>query len=234
MTVAALIVAAGRGTRFGAPFPKAHLSLAGCPILARAVAAFADHPRIDRVVAVVPDTARSRQFLRPSDRDRVLLVRGGAERGESVRHGLEALADASVVLVHDAARPLVPPELIDAVLEATLRSGAAVPAIPVPDTVKRASAEGAVAATVPREGLVLAQTPQGFRVSLLCAAYERAARDGFEGTDDASVVEHSGGAVTLVEGDPRNFKITTRDDLALAEAILAARPRRGGAEPEGG
>jgi 2-C-methyl-D-erythritol 4-phosphate cytidylyltransferase len=155
---------------------------------------------------------------------RVVLVAGGEERQDSVRRGLEALGDADVVLVHDAARPLVPRRVIDAVIDATLRSGAAVPVVPVADTVKRVESDGAVGETLPRDDLRLAQTPQGFRTGLLRAAYARAEREGFRGTDDASVVERAGGRVVVVPGSPRNLKITTPEDLRLAEALLRVWP----------
>lgn len=227
MTVAALIVAAGRGARMGAPVPKALHDLCGESILARAVAAFSSHPRIDRLVAAVTDPGESRKALRAVDRDRVVLVPGGPDRGASVRSALDAVGDADIVLVHDAARPLVPAPIIDAVIEATIRHGAAVPAIPVPDTVKRLAPDGMIAETVTREGLVLAQTPQGFRLDLLLDAYARARSDRFQGTDDAGLVERAGGRVAIVEGSSRNLKITTRADLALAAALLRSGPEGG-------
>jgi 2-C-methyl-D-erythritol 4-phosphate cytidylyltransferase len=226
MIIAALIVAAGRGARMGASTPKALLPLGGEPILARALAAFRGHPRIDGLVAVVTDPAEARSVLGKAASG-VALVPGGRERQESVRRGLEAIDDASIVLVHDAARPLVPRGVIDAVIEGTLRHGAAVPAIPVADTLKRRNVEGAIGATVPRDDLVLAQTPQGFRTELLRAAYDRAEREGFLATDDASLLERAGVRVVLVPGSARNIKITTPADLALAEALLAIGGKEG-------
>ena len=229
MTVAALIVAAGRGSRMGAARPKALLPIAGIPMLARAVAPFASHPRIARVVAVVADPDEARAALGPGAAG-VILVRGGAERQDSVRLGLRAAGDAGILLVHDAARPLVPRRVIDDVLQGAIRHGAAIPAIPVADTVKRV-ARGAVTGTVPRDDLRLAQTPQGFRAEILRDAYDRARRDRFRGTDDASLVEHAGGRVVVVEGSERNLKVTRPADLELAEALLRAAPDEAG-EPD--
>ncbi len=219
MSIAALIVAAGRGARMGASRPKPLLSLGGVTILARCVAAFSSHPRLARVVVVVADEGEARRALGVAAGP-ITLVRGGPERQDSVRLGLAAIGDAEIVLVHDAARPLVPGGIIDAVLDATVRHGAAIPVIEVSDTVKRVGADGLVAATVPRGDLRLAQTPQGFRVDLLRAAYDRAARVGALATDDAGLVERAGGRVAIVQGSPLNIKITRPADLALAEALL--------------
>ncbi len=226
MTVAALIVAAGRGARMGAAGPKALLPLGGTSILARAVAAFAARPRVARLIVVVADPGAARAAL-GDQAGRVVLVLGGEERQDSVLRGLEALEEAAIVLVHDAARPLVPAALIDAVIDAAIAHGAAVPVLPVVDTVKRIGPDGAVVATVRRDDLRLVQTPQGFRTDLLRAAYARAAREGVRATDDAGLVERCGGRVVVVPGSPRNIKITTPADLALAEALLRAGPPEG-------
>jgi 2-C-methyl-D-erythritol 4-phosphate cytidylyltransferase len=226
MTVAALIVAAGRGARMGATGPKALLPLGGTSILARAVAAFAARPRVGRLVVVVADPEPARAALGDAA-GRVLLVRGGEERQDSVLRGLEAVRDSAIVLVHDAARPLVPATLIDAVLDAAIAHGAAVPVLPVVDTVKRIGSDGVVLATVPRDDLRLAQTPQGFRTELLTAAYASASREGVRATDDSGLVERCGGRVVAVPGSPRNIKITTPADLALAEALLRGEATEG-------
>ena len=229
MSVQAIIVAAGRGVRMEASRPKAFLSLAGRTLLERTLAAFLAHPKIDHVVAAVPDPDEAGRILGRSA-GRAVLVRGGATRQESVSRGLAALPAAAdgIILVHDAARPLVTNDVIDAVIEAALRSGAAVPAIVPSDTIKKLAGDGAVEATLPRESLRLAQTPQGFRGATLRAAYARAEREGFTGTDDSVLVERAGGRVTIVEGSPRNIKITTPLDLLLAEAILARETVGGG------
>lgn len=205
----------------GAPRPKAFLPLEGETILARAVAPFMSHPRISRIVVVVADVDAAREALKEGSR-RVTLVPGGPKRQDSVRLGLGAIDGVDIVLIHDAARPLASASIIDSVIEAAAEHGAAVPVIPVGDTVKRLSPDRFVVSTVPREDLALAQTPQGFRADVLLRAYARAARDGFRGTDDAGVVEHDGGRVVAVEGSPRNIKVTVPADLDMAAALLRA------------
>lgn len=235
MTVAAIIVAAGRGLRMGADRPKPFLPLGGRTVLARAVAAFASHPRIAAIVVPVADPAEARAALGDLA-GRVRLVTGGAERQDSVRRGLDALGEAKafseakafgeaeIILIHDAARPLVPAWLIDAVIDAAAAHGAAVPGLAIPDTVKRVASDGAITGTVWRDDLRLAQTPQGFRAGILRAAYDEAERLSARGTDDASLVERCGGMVRLIPGSPRNIKITLPEDLLLAEALLALPP----------
>jgi 2-C-methyl-D-erythritol 4-phosphate cytidylyltransferase len=218
MQTAAIIVAAGQGTRMAASVEKIRLPIAGSAMLVRAVVAFTAHPRVDRVIVVAdPDSARD--ILGRDLAAKVVLVPGGARRQDSVRCGMAAIGDAQIVLIHDAARPLVSADLIDAVIEAAAEWGAAIPAVPITDTVKRLAPDGAIQRTVDRERLVLAQTPQGFRVDRLEAACRMAERDRFVGTDDASLVEHAGGRVVVVSGSPKNIKITQPADLELAEAI---------------
>ncbi len=204
----------------GRPGPKALMPLGGSSILARAVRAFTAHPRIGPVVVVVASPEEARATL-GGLLSRLTLVRGGPERQDSVRLGLEALREPSIVLVHDAARPLVEARLIDAIIDGAARYGAAVPAIAPSDTVKRVGNASVVEETLPRDRLRLVQTPQGFRFDLLLAAHQRAARERFLGTDDAQLVERAGGEVRVVEGSPRNIKITAPSDLILAEALLA-------------
>ncbi|MEK7283765.1 MAG: 2-C-methyl-D-erythritol 4-phosphate cytidylyltransferase [Acidobacteriota bacterium] len=231
MTVAAILVAAGRGVRMGAGRPKAFLRLGGRTILERALGAFTSHPGIGRIVVAVADPEEAGGLLGPAAAGAV-LVRGGEERQDSVRLALEAIGptEADIILVHDAARPLVSRALIDAVIAAAAEHGAAVPLVPPADTVKRLASDGSVEATMPRETLRLALTPQGFRSAILREAYARAARDGFTGTDDAALVERSGRRVAAVPGSPGNLKITTPLDLVLAEALL---PGRAGGEEHG-
>jgi len=228
MNVLAIIVAAGQGVRMGAGRPKAFVRLGGLTLLERSLAAFLSHPRVDRVVAAVLDPGEVGRILGPSA-ERVVLVRGGATRQDSVRCALLAAPSGGdeIILVHDAARPLVTRAIIDAVIASAEKSGASIPAIVPPDTIKQVDEEGAAVATLPRDRLRLAQTPQGFRGHVLRDAYERAERDGFVGTDDAALVERTGHRVVLVEGSERNIKITTPGDLALAEAILARETEAG-------
>lgn len=221
MRASLVIPAAGRGQRFGSDTPKQFLPLRGRSVLARTLAAF------DGLVdeAVIAGDPSARDLIAAAVAEShvsfpVRVVDGGETRLRSVEAAVSAAA-GDAVLVHDAVRPLVPRSCIEACLAATARTGAAVVAIRCAHTVKR-GAGTTVAATVPRDDLWLAQTPQGFRRALGAAAFARAIAEGWECSDDAQVIERAGGAVELVPGDARNLKITTPDDLALAEAILAA------------
>ncbi len=223
MNTLAILVAAGRGERMGADRPKAFLSLAGKPILLRAAEALAAAPSIDALVAVVPaseiDTAR--ELLAPVLKLRA-VVEGGARRQDSVLGGMKQAPDGfdGVVLVHDAARPLVEVETIEAVVRAARETGAALPVVAVADTVKRVR-DGRVVETLDRNELAGAQTPQGFRFAILVRAYEAAFRDRIVVTDEAVAVERIGGTVVAVPGSARNRKLTTPEDLAWAEQVLA-------------
>ena len=226
METLAILVAAGRGERLGASRPKAFLEVAGQALLLRAARAFDAAALVDGIVAVVPEdeVENARVLLGPIGKLRG-VVPGGARRQDSVLEGLKAAPDAwdGTVLVHDAARPFVPPELVDAVVVAAREHGAALPVLPVVDTIKRVQGGRAVA-TVDRAELAAAQTPQGFRFSLLVRAYEQAFRDRVSLTDESMAVERLGRDVAIVPGSPDNRKITTPDDLAWAEA--AARRER--------
>ncbi|AHB48804.1 2-C-methyl-D-erythritol 2,4-cyclodiphosphate synthase [Hyphomicrobium nitrativorans NL23] len=233
VTAAALIVAAGRGSRAsgsGLP-PKQYAPLAGRPVLTHAIAAFHAVPEIQRIAVVIhPDDAELYADCVRLAPDRLLApVIGGATRQESVRLGLEALsADApDLVLIHDAARPLVSPDTIQGVLDALRNHEGALAAQPVADTLKRAHGDGTVSDTLSRNGLWQAQTPQGFRFALIRAAHARAAADGRDDfTDDAALAEWAGLGVALVASPRRNFKITTQEDLAMAENLLRSNEPR--------
>jgi 2-C-methyl-D-erythritol 4-phosphate cytidylyltransferase len=218
MTTVAVVPAAGSGQRLAAGAPKAFVNLAGRPMLERAIAGLRDSGVIDSIVVAVPANRTDEAKLVFGGE--ALIVAGGADRTESVSLALAAVGDADFVLVHDAARALTPPSLVARVVHA-LEAGhsAVVPALPVADTIKAVDANGAVLGTPERAGLRAVQTPQGFHIDVLRRAYARAGDGGF--TDDASMVEQSGGQVQVVEGDPLAFKITTPLDLVLAEAILA-------------
>ena len=218
-TVAAVVPAAGSGERLAAGIPKAFCEVAGRTLLERAVAGLLDSEVVDWVVVAVPADRidQAKQVLT----DRATVVAGGAGRTESVRLALSALpGEPEFVLVHDAARALTPPGLIVRVVEA-LRAGhgAVVPALALSDTIKAVDANGVVLGTPERAGLRAVQTPQGFATDLLLRAYQRAT-EGAGFTDDASLVEHVGGQVQVVDGDPLAFKITTQLDLLLAQAIV--------------
>jgi 2-C-methyl-D-erythritol 4-phosphate cytidylyltransferase len=218
-----VVLAAGAGRRLGGDLPKAFLTLGDRPILTVAAAAAAASPAIEALVVVVP--AGYEDVAAECVEDLAIastIVVGGPTRQASVRAALRELGDpAGIVVVHDAARPFAPPALFTEVV-AAVAAGAdgAVPVIPVTDTVKRVS-DGRVVATVERNELVLAQTPQAFRLQTLLDAHRRAGDAGSERTDDAGLVETVGVVVT-VAGDPMNAKITTMFDLARAAARMGA------------
>jgi 2-C-methyl-D-erythritol 4-phosphate cytidylyltransferase len=219
MTAGAIIVAAGSSQRMGGE-DKLLLPLAGRPVLAYSLAVFAAHPRVDTllVVAAEANEATVRRLV-AEYAPGAAVVLGGWRRRDSVLNGLEALPTCDYVLVHDGARPLISAELIDAALDGAIESGASLCAVPVSDTVKRADESGLVRSTVSREGLWLAQTPQAFRSDVLRRAH---ASSDIDVTDDCALVELMGEPVRIVMGSPRNLKITTPSDLALAEALLGS------------
>ena len=206
----------------GGSRPKAFVELAGEALVLRAARAFDRAPSVTRIVAVVPGEAlaAARALLAPV-RKLAAVVAGGERRQDSVREGLRHAPPGfdGVVLVHDAARPLVEVDLVEAVAVEAATAGAAVPVVPVVDTVKRVR-DGVVVETLDREALGSAQTPQGFRFAVLAEAYEAAFRDGVTVTDEAMAVERLGAPVRAVPGSPRNRKITTPEDLAWAEGVL--------------
>jgi len=221
-SVYALVVAAGRGSRFGGPLPKQYLPLAGASILRYAVAAFAEHLEIAGVmVAIRPEDKalfeKSVKGLRA-----VSPVAGGAARQDSVRLGLEALAAyrPKSVLIHDGARPFPDRRLIDRVIDGLDRAPAAIPCLPLRDTIKRAEG-GTIRETVDRSALWRAQTPQGFHFETILGAHRDAI--GRDLTDDAAVAEAAGILPLIVDGSEDNLKVTTPDDLVAAERLLAAR-----------
>lgn len=229
MSVGVIIVAAGRGTRVGAAVPKQLLDLGGRSILRRSVEAFDRHRTVSQLVVVLPDDLVPEGPTLVGETDRPCrFVAGGARRQDSVRHGLEALPPAiDLVLVHDAARPFADAVLIDRVIAAAGESGAAIPAVPARDTVKRVDPDRrVVTSTLPREEIWLAQTPQGFRRDVLDQAIALG-ESGVEGTDEAMLAERAGHSVRVVPGDEKNIKITTADDLAAARERLVSTVRAG-------
>jgi 2-C-methyl-D-erythritol 4-phosphate cytidylyltransferase/2-C-methyl-D-erythritol 2,4-cyclodiphosphate synthase len=222
MRVAALLMAAGRGTRFGAEAPKQYLPLLGRPVLRHAAEALLRDGLVDRFLPVCAAGEEARVAALLDGLPALPPVAGGGTRQESVRAGLEALAAApsppDAVLVHDAARPVVPAGTVARLLAALGPAPGAIPARRVTDTLKRGEA-GRIAATVPREGLWRAQTPQAFRFSVLLEAHRAAAG---EATDDAQLLEAAGEAVALVEGSESNVKITFPEDLGRVAAGLSA------------
>ncbi len=224
--VAALIVAAGRGSRFGGDLPKQYCLLAGKAVLAHTAAAFVDHPLVTVVQTVIhaDDAALCAQAVGSSQHKLLPPVTGGATRQASVLAGLEALSMQSIdiVLIHDAARPFLSAQLISDAIQAAHDHAAAVPGAPVTDTIVSVDA-GTVAATPDRATLKAVQTPQAFRLDLILAAHRRAAAAVEQHfTDDGSVAAAAGHAVHVFNGDPANVKITTQDDLARANQRLGA------------
>ncbi|HEY3975481.1 MAG TPA: 2-C-methyl-D-erythritol 4-phosphate cytidylyltransferase [Candidatus Sulfotelmatobacter sp.] len=248
MKVIVIIPAAGLGTRM-APMPSAMIpsgknartkkphpskqfsDLAGTPILIHTLRKFAHVDEVSEIWVALRENeiAGFRERLTREAKDvlkkKVELVAGGEHRQQSVEHALNAITAApdDIVLVHDAVRPLVTGEIIHEVIAGATKYGAAIAGLPAVDTVKQVerTSEGAIVkATIPRAGIVLAQTPQGFRYSVVKKAFDEAAADGFTGTDEASLAERSGQQVAVVMGSPRNIKITTPGDMELAEFYL--------------
>ena len=228
-----MIVAAGRGVRAqpagsDAGELKQFRLLAGVPLLLRAIRPFAQHPRVGPIVVVLPpeQAASPPGWLRELMSDRLLVTAGGEQRQQSVANGLAKLPRGpTLVLVHDAARPFVERDLIDRVLAVAELGAAAVPGLPVADTVKETDTTGLVVRTVPRERLVAVQTPQAFPRAMLETAHQRSRADAATGaTDDAALCERLGHPVRVVAGSTRNLKITTAEDFALAEALAAEPP----------
>lgn len=245
MKVIAIIPAAGLGTRMAAAEAaprsavgkapsKQFTELHGAPILVHTLRKFAASPLVSEIYVALrkaeADNFRPRLEQERLDK-KVNLVEGGEHRQQSVANALSAVKAApdDVILVHDAVRPLVDDEIIENVIRGAEKHGAAIAGLPAVDTVKQVerSAENAIiTSTVPRERVVLAQTPQGFRFSVLKKAFDEAAADGFVGTDEASLVERSGHPVAVVMGSARNLKITTPADLELAEFYMSRPARR--------
>jgi 2-C-methyl-D-erythritol 4-phosphate cytidylyltransferase len=235
MKVVVIIPAAGLGTRMAPVSSKGKVpskqfsDLGGTPILIHTLRKFAASERVGEIVVALrkDEIAGFHESLHsdPELTRKVRLVEGGEHRQHSVANALAAISAApdDVVLVHDAVRPFVTPEILEEVIRGAEKYGAAIAGIPAVDTIKKVerTADGAlITATIPREHVVMAQTPQGFRYHVLKKAFDEAGADGFMGTDEASLVERSGHEVAVVMGSPRNIKITTPGDMELAEFYL--------------
>lgn len=236
MRVFVILPAAGLGTRMTpghspSSAPKQFLELGGVPVLIHTLRAFASAPQVaEMIVAVRPGeierlTAQIREY---SLAEKVRVVEGGDHRQQSVANALQAIdcSPDDIVLVHDAVRPLIDAATIERTIRAVEKHDAAIVGLPAVDTIKQVerTADGAIiTSTIPREYIVRAQTPQGFRCGLLKRAFAEAAADGFIGTDEASLVERAGAQVAVVQGSPANFKITQPGDLELAEFYLQHR-----------
>lgn len=235
-----VIPAAGLGTRMSAPASgiksksKQFFELQGTPIVIHTLRKFDDCERVGEIVVALRGIEKAgfeSLIAREHCRKPIRVVEGGEHRQDSVANALRSLnaADDDIVLVHDAVRPFVDQDTIVGVIDGVEKYGAAIAGVPAIDTVKQVdrTADGAVVvATVPREKMVLAQTPQGFRFGLIRKAFDEALEDGFVGTDEASLIERSGGSVHVVMGSVRNIKITTPADLDLAELYISQDDRR--------
>ncbi len=223
--VSAVIVAAGKGLRMNHSVPKQYLLIAGRPVLGHTLLVFDASERIDEVFVVISkeDFGFCRDTLIPplNLKKKINLVSGGTERQDSVYNGLRALSPKTdTVVIHDGVRPFVGPEELAACISGVEETGACILGIPVSDTLKHVGKTGRIEKTLARDNIWLAQTPQVFKYELILKAHETARRDGFRGTDDALLVERLGINVKIIPGSKTNIKITTPQDLALAEAIL--------------
>lgn len=226
-----IVVAAGKGLRMGGALPKQFLDVGGRPLVAHTLDALLAHPRVDGAVVAIPRGARS--LVTKSVLGRLVtgkpvrLVTGGASRAESVQKALAKLpAEAGTVLVHDGARPLVRREMLDRLLDAVARHGAAIPALPATDTLKQRTAQGFVKKTLKREEIVCVQTPQAFARPVLERAFLEAGAALALATDCSGLVERTGARVAIVQGERDNVKVTEPADLAHVASKLASRPRR--------
>jgi 2-C-methyl-D-erythritol 4-phosphate cytidylyltransferase len=218
--VAVVIPAGGAGLRMGG-VRKPLLQLGGEPLLGRSLQPFLARADVHWIVVALPADVHAAPPAWLTAEPRVRTVAGGAERSDSVRNALAAVPeDADIVLVHDAARPLVPAAVIQRCIDAAVDGRSAIAAVPVTDTIKEVDGGGRIVATPDRRRLWAAQTPQAFPAAVLREAHARAAAEGIAATDDAALVARYGGTVIVVEGAPENLKITTPADMALAEALL--------------
>ncbi|MFT4415695.1 2-C-methyl-D-erythritol 4-phosphate cytidylyltransferase [Fredinandcohnia humi] len=223
MNYQVVIPAAGQGKRMNAGKNKQFIKLQSIPVIIHTLRVFEKDPHCSGIILVInkDEQEEFEKLLATYNIQKVTsLVHGGSERQHSVYNGLQNVRNSEIVLVHDGARPFVKVEFIHKLVKAAVENGAAILAVPVKDTIKRASIDLHVNETVERSGLWAVQTPQAFHVSVLTAAHEQARREQYLGTDEASLVERLPRQVTIVEGDYLNIKLTTQDDLLFAEAIL--------------
>ncbi len=221
----AIIVAGGSGKRMLRDIPKQYLSLDGIPILGRTLIKFEKAMSVGRIVLVVPEDDMDYVRDEITSKHRLLKVKhiqaGGKTRQDSVRNGLEMVNDRDdVVVIHDGVRPFLPEKLIDLSIREAARNGAVVPVIPLKSTVKIVGEDGIIKDTPGRDNLRLAQTPQAFRREIILEAYRNAYREGFYGTDDASLVERMGVPVKTIPGARDDIKITLPEDLTFGELLL--------------
>lgn len=229
--VVALVPAAGRGLRMGGSVPKQFLSLGGEPLIVQSLRTLQASSVVDQIVLAVPladvEYCENDIVLRYRFTKVTKVVAGGAERQDSVRCALAQVhADTEIVLIHDAVRPFMTQQMIEEVVAAARKAGAAIIALPMRDTVKQVRTDGTIERTVDRTPLWLAQTPQAFRRGWIESAHKKAHAEGIRATDDAFLVECLGYSVAVVEGSGENIKVTRPEDLVIGEAILASRKGR--------
>lgn len=225
MNYQVIIPAAGQGKRMNAGKNKQFIELEQIPIIIHTLKVFEEHSHCKGIILVINDAEKAdfQQLIKKHRISKIKhLVSGGQERQYSVYNGLKAVEEGDLVLVHDGARPFLTHESIEALLSKTILTGAATLAVPVKDTIKRAK-DGVVVETVERSSLWSIQTPQAFHLPIILEAHEKAVRENFLGTDDASLLERVDQAVSIVAGEYTNIKITTPEDLYIAEAILSKR-----------
>ena len=230
--VSAIIAAAGKGIRMQNTLRKQYIEIAGFPILCHTLKAIDACSSVNEIILVVPkeeiDFAGYNIISRISLSKKINLVAGGAERRDSVYNGILAVKNTnSLLLIHDGVRPFIRPEQIEACISAAKDSGASIMGVPVHDTIKNVNNSGMVNKTLPREKIWLAQTPQVFKYSIIKDALENAIKSNYSGTDDAFFVENMGISVKMVKGSNLNIKITTKEDLELAQVILKHREIEG-------
>jgi len=232
MKIAAIIPAGGAGIRMGQKIPKPYLSFASAPIVVHTLRIFQESDLIDDILLVVQEKDRAyvqENVIHPYSLRKVrAVIPGGEQRQDSIHHALPFLqSDHEIVVIHDGVRPLIEQALLERTIDTAIKDGAAIPGVPVKDTVKRVHPSGEVDMTIDRENLYLIQTPQAFRKEILAKAYEMAYKEQFYGTDDASLVERLGIPVKVIRGSYENIKITTPDDLLLAEYFVQNRRKQG-------
>lgn len=226
----AVIPAGGGGRRMGTATPKQFLALGGVPLLLHCLRVFEQALSVSQVILVVPENERERALVDVIKRHNIKkvlrVVAGGATRQDSVYEGLKATdPEVEIVVVHDGVRPFVTEDLIERSIAEARHTGGAVVGVPMKETVKQVGADGDILCTIDRSSLWLAQTPQTFRRGLLLEAYQKAYSEGFDATDESGVMERFGHKVAMIPGRWDNIKITTPEDLQMAEAILRSHPR---------
>ena len=225
--VSAIIVAAGKGIRMKGTMRKQYLDLSGRPVLAHSIMAFDSCSQVAEIFLVVPkediEYCQNKILSLLDLKNQINLVHGGAKRQDSVYNGLQSIdKDTETVVIHDGVRPLIHPEELKECILGSKKYGACILGTPASDTLKRVDKSGIIEATLPRENIWLAQTPQAFQYDLILKAHETARRDGYVGTDDASLVERLGADVKIINGSRFNIKITQKEDLAVAKAMFDA------------